>query len=182
MYETTIATCRTLWGWIGTAHSQRGLLSTTLPVPTREEASARLLRCWPDASHAVTGDVLFVHDLLKRYFVGEPVDLRLCVLDARRATPFLREAWQGAQEIPRGQVRSYGWLAAQLGRPRAARAVGRAMALNPFPIVVPCHRMVGSDGSLTGFAGGIAMKRRLLDLESDGLFVAEHVDHCGAHE
>lgn len=67
--------------------------------------------------------------------------------------------------IPTGETRSYGWLARKVGRPRAARAVGRAMATNPLPIVVPCHRVVASDGSLRGYGGGLAMKAALLRLE-----------------
>ncbi len=67
--------------------------------------------------------------------------------------------------IPAGETRSYGWLARKVGRPRAARAVGRVMATNPLPIVVPCHRVVGSDGSLHGYGGGLDVKAELLRLE-----------------
>jgi methylated-DNA-[protein]-cysteine S-methyltransferase len=69
------------------------------------------------------------------------------------------------RSIPHGEVRSYGWVARQIGKPKAARAVGQALAANPMPLVVPCHRVIGSDGSLTGFTGGLKMKKRLLELE-----------------
>ena len=77
---------------------------------------------------------------------------------------FYRKVWLATASIPRGQVRTYGWVARAAGRPKAARALGRALAKNPFAPHVPCHRVVGADGSLTGFSapGGISAKRRLL--------------------
>ena len=75
--------------------------------------------------------------------------------------------WEALRHIPYGETVSYGELAARLGRPGAARAVGRAIALNPLPIVVPCHRVIGADGTLTGYAGGLGTKRTLLALEAD---------------
>jgi len=82
-----------------------------------------------------------------------------------RGTAFDLRVWQALGEIPYGQTVSYGDLAERLGEPGAARAVGRAAALNPIPIVVPCHRLVGAGGRLTGYAGGLEAKRRLLALE-----------------
>jgi len=81
--------------------------------------------------------------------------------------PFYQAVWKACAEIPAGSVRTYGWIARRIGRPRAARAVGRALAKNPFAPVVPCHRVVGADGALTGFSapGGLKAKRRLLERE-----------------
>ena len=81
--------------------------------------------------------------------------------------PFYRSVWKACAMIPKGSVRSYGWLARKIGRPQAARAVGQALAKNPFAPIVPCHRVVGADGRLTGFSapGGVAAKRRLLERE-----------------
>jgi len=73
--------------------------------------------------------------------------------------------WEVARAIPRGETRTYGQIARQVGSPRAARAVGQAMANNPWPVIVPCHRVLGSDGRLTGFGGGLEMKRRMLEME-----------------
>jgi O-6-methylguanine DNA methyltransferase len=73
--------------------------------------------------------------------------------------------WQATRIIPCGETRSYGWVAELIWKPKATRAVGQALAANPMPIVVPCHRVIGSDGSLTGFTGGLKMKRRLLEIE-----------------
>jgi len=84
---------------------------------------------------------------------------------APTGTPFQRSVWAALAAIPRGEVRSYRDIAIAIGKPTAVRAVGAANGRNPLPIVVPCHRVIGSDGSLTGFAGGLEMKRRLLELE-----------------
>ncbi len=83
----------------------------------------------------------------------------------RGGTPFQRCVWEELRAVPRGTTLTYGELAARIGRPGAGRAVGAAVARNPISIVVPCHRVVGSDGSLTGYAGGVEAKRTLLALE-----------------
>ena len=100
---------------------------------------------------------------LAEYFARkrEEFDLRL----APRGTPFELAVWEELRRIPYGRTRSYGELARTLGHPDAARAVGRANGANPIPIVVPCHRVIGADGSLTGFGGGLEAKRLLLELE-----------------
>jgi methylated-DNA-[protein]-cysteine S-methyltransferase len=104
---------------------------------------------------------------LEAYFAGElrRFDLPL----APEGTAFQREVWSALTAIPYGETVSYGELARRLGRPAASRAVGAANGQNPIPIVIPCHRVIGSDGSLTGFGGGLAIKRRLLDLEAGTL-------------
>ncbi len=80
---------------------------------------------------------------------------------------FYQAVWKACAEIPAGQVRTYGWIAKRIGKPKAARAVGQALGRNPFAPVVPCHRVVGADGRLTGYsgAGGVSAKRRLLKKE-----------------
>ena len=100
---------------------------------------------------------------LQEYFRGERrvFDLPL----APRGTAFQLRAWESLRAIPYGEARSYGAQALHIGRPTAARAVGAANGPNPLPIVVPCHRVVGATGMLTGFAGGIETKRWLLDHE-----------------
>ncbi|HZL64375.1 MAG TPA: methylated-DNA--[protein]-cysteine S-methyltransferase [Thermoleophilia bacterium] len=104
---------------------------------------------------------------LAAYFAGE---LREFTLPLRPAgTPFQLAVWETLRHIPYGETVSYGELATRLGRSGAARAVGRANALNPLPVVVPCHRVIGADGTLTGYAGGLSMKRTLLALEAGTL-------------
>ena len=80
-------------------------------------------------------------------------------------TPFQMEVWRELQEIPYGTVISYGELARRIGRPKASRAVGAANGLNPIPIVIPCHRVIGSNGKMTGYGGGVPIKEALLKLE-----------------
>jgi len=101
---------------------------------------------------------------LRAYFRGEleEFDVRLNM----RGTPFQLRVWQGLREIPYGETTSYGRLARRIGEPAAVRAVGAANGSNPIPIIVPCHRVIGSDGSLTGYGGGLSIKQKLLALES----------------
>ena len=103
---------------------------------------------------------------LDEYFSGKRMhfDLKL----APRGTAFQLEVLDALQEIPYGETRSYRDIAIGVGRPQAVRAVGAANGRNPLPIVIPCHRVVGADGSLTGFGGGIPVKKYLLDLERGG--------------
>ncbi|HVS14917.1 MAG TPA: methylated-DNA--[protein]-cysteine S-methyltransferase [Thermoanaerobaculia bacterium] len=109
---------------------------------------------------------------LERYFAGS---LRVFELELELVgTPFQREVWRLLARIPYGETWTYGELAGRLGNPAASRAVGAANGRNPLPIILPCHRVIGADGSLTGFGGGLAAKRLLLDLEASaaqpGLF------------
>lgn len=100
---------------------------------------------------------------LDEYFRGDRTafDLEL----APRGTPFQRKVWRALEGIPYGTTISYGELARRVGRPNASRAVGRANGSNPIAVVVPCHRVIGADGSLTGYASGVDLKQRLLELE-----------------
>lgn len=84
---------------------------------------------------------------------------------AAAGTPFQQAVWNALKEIPYGETRTYGEIARRIGHPRASRAVGQANNRNPLPIVVPCHRVIGASGALTGYAGGLAVKERLLELE-----------------
>ncbi|MDQ3699780.1 MAG: methylated-DNA--[protein]-cysteine S-methyltransferase [Chloroflexota bacterium] len=100
---------------------------------------------------------------LRAYFAGELKTFALPL--APRGTPFQRSVWQALAEIPYGSTATYGQLAARIGNPTAARAVGLATGRNPLSIVIPCHRAVGTGGALTGYAGGVERKRQLLALE-----------------
>lgn len=101
---------------------------------------------------------------IEAYFAGERS--RLDLPTAASGTDFQRAVWSEVRKIPFGETASYGEVAKRLGRPGASRAVGRANATNPICLVVPCHRVIGADGSLTGFGGGIETKRALLELEA----------------
>ena len=102
---------------------------------------------------------------LQRYFAGDVRALDKIPLDVTQGTPFQRQVWDALRTIPYGETRSYAWLAAAVGRPGAARAVGQANGANPVGIVVPCHRVVSADGGIGGYAGGVAAKQALLALE-----------------
>ncbi|HEV2845377.1 MAG TPA: methylated-DNA--[protein]-cysteine S-methyltransferase [Thermoanaerobaculia bacterium] len=104
---------------------------------------------------------------LEEYFAGERQEFDLEL--APEGTPFERSVWEELKKIPFGETRSYGEVAQAIGRPGSARAVGRANGANPIPIVVPCHRVIGANGSLTGFGGGLEAKERLLELEGRAL-------------
>ena len=108
---------------------------------------------------------------LSEYFAGERQEFSI-PLDLR-GTAFQQSVWKALLAIPFGSTRTYGNLARQLGSPAASRAVGAANGRNPVSIIVPCHRVIGSSGKLTGFAGGLPAKRHLLELETSSLFQAE---------
>jgi methylated-DNA-[protein]-cysteine S-methyltransferase len=101
---------------------------------------------------------------LTEYFAGERRHFELAL--TLEGTPFQRRVWAALAEIPYGRTRSYGQLAAEIGRPDRVRALGAAVGRTPVPIIVPCHRVIGADGSLTGYGGGLRRKQALLDLES----------------
>jgi O-6-methylguanine DNA methyltransferase len=101
---------------------------------------------------------------LQAYFAGQRRDFDL-PLDLA-GTAFQRSVWRALLDIPYGETRSYGFVAQAIGAPKAVRAVGAANGSNPIPIVVPCHRVIGAGGSLTGYGGGLALKRFLLELEA----------------
>ncbi|MEQ1888756.1 MAG: methylated-DNA--[protein]-cysteine S-methyltransferase, partial [Alphaproteobacteria bacterium] len=105
-----------------------------------------------------------ISEKLEAYFDGD-----ICAIDripaANGGTPFQRDAWSALRAIPAGATRTYGQQAATIGKPKASRAVGAANGANPVVIIVPCHRVIGSTGKLTGFGGGLARKQWLLDHE-----------------
>ena len=145
------------------AVSERGLCRISFdPDPERELESlsrafgARVLRS-PRPVDEVKRE-------LAEYFAGERRSFDLAV-DIDRLTPFNRSVLEQLSRVPYGSLTTYGALAGQAGRPRAARAVGTIMNRNPIPIVLPCHRVIGSNGSLVGYAGGLERKETLLSLE-----------------
>jgi len=156
-------------GWMGIIASKEGLLRTTLPLRSEKEVYRRI----ENSLEGATVSQRSFDDLIERfraYFSGEKVEF-LDKLDLSCATDFQREVWQATRSIPFGETRSYAWIARQIGKPKAVRAVGQALGKNPLPIIVPCHRVLASNGGMGGFSGGIETKRFLLSLE--GAFVSE---------
>lgn len=115
---------------------------------------------WEPADTAFAAAV----DQLEEYFAGQRTEFELELEMA--GTPFQRRVWSALMTIPYGQTRSYGEIAMQLDAPGASRAVGLANGRNPIAIIVPCHRVIGANGKLTGYGGGLSRKRALLDLET----------------
>ena len=110
---------------------------------------------------------------LEEYFSGERTAFGID-LSLEGATEFERSVWLGLRDIPYGETRTYKWLAEHVGRPKAARAVGQALSRNPIPVVLPCHRVIESGGSLGGYSEGESIKRRLLKME--------YYHTCGAED
>jgi methylated-DNA-[protein]-cysteine S-methyltransferase len=159
-----VTACQTAFGWVGVAWSEQGLVALTLPQSTEAGALSQLPPAGDSSPVAPPGlDIDGLADKLRRYFEGQAVTFDE-PLDPAIGTDFQRRVWALTQSIPRGQVSTYGAIAHQAGT-CAARAVGQAMARNPWPILVPCHRVIGSSGQLTGFGGGLDMKRRMLEME-----------------
>lgn len=151
-------------GWAGVALSARGIRYATLFHRTGESARGEL-RAFGTCEGEDDTRAIEVANLLRAYARGEHVSLDDYQVDLPRCTEFQRDTWLALREIPRGETRSYGWLARRVGRPEAPRAIGAMVGANPIPLWLPCHRVVASDGTLHGFGGGLAMKQALLELE-----------------
>ncbi len=162
-----VATCQTAMGWVGLAWSSNGLVAVSLPQPTETDALDQLPNATSVRPAGAPGlDVDEVLDKLQRYYRGENVEF-VAPLDPSIGTAFQKQVWGITRSIPRGQTRTYGSIAREANSPGSARAVGQAMARNPWPPIVPCHRVVGHDGRLTGFGGGLEMKRQMLQFERE---------------
>ncbi len=145
------------------------------------DGKSLLLIAFPDgkASKKPQTDWLRRNDVFKQekeqlnaYFAGELQQFDLIL--APQGTPFQHQVWKALQQIPYGETRSYGEIASAIGQPAASRAVGAANGLNPLPIVIPCHRVIGSTGKLVGFGGGLPTKEHLLALERASIPFALH--------
>ena len=156
----------TCLGWMGVVKSSVGLKSIILSEASREGVLAKLKNEYNLIEDQDSTDLRDLSQRLRSYLVGESVEF-IDKLDFRGVTYFQRRVLQMTQNIPYGETRSYSWVAVQLGSSRAARAVGQALARNPLPIVVPCHRVVNCNGGLGGFTCGLNVKQYLLGLESN---------------
>ncbi|MGY5876118.1 MAG: methylated-DNA--[protein]-cysteine S-methyltransferase [Candidatus Thorarchaeota archaeon] len=128
------------------------------------ENIAKIKELFPDAKPGESPEMTELSDLILEFFEGTAVEIPMAYVDTSICYPFQLQVLHTERTIPRGKTASYSWVAKQIGT-RAFRAVGSALARNPFPIVVPCHRAVRSDRTLGGFQGGLGMKRRILEME-----------------
>lgn len=144
--------CHTPLGRMLLAQEEEGLILV--------EFDATPLKNWQQAD---TPLLLQAKAQLSEYFAGTRQEFTLPL--SPKGTPFQQKVWAALQTIPYGQTRSYGEIARQIGSPKAARAVGMANHHNPIAILIPCHRVVGQNGALTGYAGGLERKKALLQLE-----------------
>jgi methylated-DNA-[protein]-cysteine S-methyltransferase len=169
---------QTPWGWMGMAASERGICCIVLPTLSRSAVQDQLRHRHDAAEQAPSQErrvAEYLHDAraqLMQFLADERRVLDFS-LDLSDGTPFQRRVWRVILRIPYGRVRSYRWVADRVGGAHYARAVGNALGANPVPIIVPCHRVVTSQGSLGGFTGGLSVKRRLLELE--GTFAQLHM-------
>lgn len=154
-------------GWFGLARNAGGVCTSVLFEQSPTSVLERLHLEWPDGLVVNPGAMPALVGLVKAYADGQPVSFDDCVLDLSSCTPFHRRVYEMVRTVDWGQVVSYGDVARAVDKPLAARAVGQAMARNPVPLIIPCHRVIASDGSIGGFGGGdsVSLKRRMLGLE-----------------
>ena len=155
-------------GWMGMLASESGLIQTTLPKPSPLDSLTLLGTRDLGASHQPRR-FCRLKELLSSYFSGSRISFDQEQIFLDQPTGFRRTTLAACREIPYGETRTYGWLAARVGKANASRAAGQCMARNPLPIIIPCHRVIATDGSLRGFGRGTSLlniKRYLLDLES----------------
>jgi methylated-DNA-[protein]-cysteine S-methyltransferase len=152
------------FGLIGIASSRRGIVRLSFPLRSEGSFGRRLQREYPGSKLLEgTRENRESARQVQRYLEGKLMEFDL-PLDLR-GSPFRKRVLAAVGEIPYGGTASYGEIARRAGSPRGARAVGQAVGANPVPLVIPCHRVVGSNGALVGFGLGLPTKRRLLDLE-----------------
>lgn len=138
------------WGWVFVTTTAKGLCQIHLG----RDGCKR----WP----TFAGKKAL--DQIERYLKGDSEKIRLKI-DLQKGTPFQKKVWKTLQKIPFGKVRSYRWVAKNIGKPRALRAVGQACGANPLPLVIPCHRVISNNGEIGGFSAGLRWKQKLLKLE-----------------
>lgn len=153
-------------GWCAAARGAGGICAFVLPVRNAARARRAVLRMLPKARESRRAMCNLVR-AVERYFNGWRTEFDEFALDLSGGTEFQQQVWNTARQIGYGQVRTYRWIALEMGRPDAMRAVGTALGANRVPLLVPCHRVIAGDGFLGGFSaeGGEELKAAMLDLE-----------------
>ncbi|AWB44600.1 cysteine methyltransferase [Paenibacillus sp. CAA11] len=174
LYWTRFGRVEEQWTLFAT---NKGICRVVYPHMDFDTAVIGIRRYFPHAEFKQSDEVFEtfgVLALLEKYFAGQHISFDSIPLDLGSGTEFQREVWSALRRIPYGAVCTYREVAEFIGRPRAVRAVGTANGANPVPVIVPCHRVVGSNSTLVGYRGGLQMKERLLHLEG-----VNHVEAAG---
>lgn len=161
LFPSSIGTCAIAW-------TVRGIVGTQLPDRSERDTRSRILKRFPTALESTPpGDVQRVVDAMIALLRGEAADLTGAALDMERVPAFNREVYDIARSIERGSTLTYGEIATRIGQPEMARDVGQALGRNPYPLIVPCHRVLAARGKIGGFSapGGTDTKLRLLAIE-----------------
>lgn len=155
---------KTALGFMGAVASDQGLHMVILPKPSELAVKQELEKHYTDELIRDEQAFTSITKKIKEHLNGKKIVYKE-KFDAGGATPFELKVWDITYGIPFGEVRSYEWIARQMGNPKEVRAVGRALKHNRLPIIIPCHRVINKSGDLGGFAGGVELKRKLLKIE-----------------
>ena len=167
LFETPLGACGIAWRAPADSDSLPSVTAVQLPEATLEATESRIARkAGSNRRGAPPPEISAIIEKIRKHLQGEVQDFRSVALDLD-VQPFFRQIYEATREIPAGQTRTYGEIAKAVGQPAAAQEVGQAMAKNPVPIIVPCHRVAAAGGKLGGFSapGGPATKARLLAIE-----------------
>ena len=168
LFETSIGTCGIAWRETADSGSQAVVAAVQLPEATLQATESRIARkAGTNQRSAPPPEIAAIIEKIRKHLDGEVQDFRGVALDLENVEPFFRQVYEATRQIPPGQTRTYGEIAKAVGQPAAAQEVGQAMAKNPVPIIVPCHRVAAAGGKLGGFSapGGPATKAKLLAIE-----------------
>lgn len=168
LFETPLGTCGIAWRAGSDSRSRAVVRALQLPEATPGATESRIARkSRTNRSSLPPPEIVAVIERIRRHLGGEVQEFRSVAVDLTDVTPFCRQVYEAAREIPPGQTRTYGEIAKAVGQPDAAQEVGQAMARNPAPILIPCHRVAAAGGKPGGFSahGGRSTKSKLLALE-----------------
>ncbi len=144
---------------------ESGILEFVLPVPKNDDAVNSIRKRYPGIAEKDTAALMHARELIKVYFNGLEVDFRKIPVSTGKLTDFAQKVLKAVSQIPYGRTSTYRRIASEIGDPDAARAVGNALNKNPVPLIIPCHRVIQSDGEIGGFSAGLEWKMKLLNIE-----------------
>ncbi|MFQ5900935.1 MAG: methylated-DNA--[protein]-cysteine S-methyltransferase [Thermodesulfobacteriota bacterium] len=157
---------QTLFGWCGLVSGELGMKKVLFGYNTSSSLKNSLKKLFPEAKEKQNGLLERGKIMISEYLLGKRLLLDL-PYETSNYTSFQRMVWETTKTIPYGETRTYGWVSQKLSKPFAFRAVGQALAVNPLPLIIPCHRVIRADGKLGGFSlpGSSYLKERIIELE-----------------